>query len=246
MHSALIAVFAASGLIVGWAQRAVIVRLAVPVIPGEPAPAAVPAEPDLPAELALPAEPDLPAELAASAGRAPGPSAFSVGLTSAVLLGLLAYRITPGLVLAAAAWLVLCGVPLAFIDLAVHRLPDVLTGPAYAGVIALLALAAWTGGSWGDLVRAAAGGIALTAAYLAMAFISPGGVGLGDAKAAAATGTMLAWFGWGPLLTGTFAGLVLAAASGLVLLLRGAGLRYQLAFGPFMLAGAVLAVLLAG
>jgi leader peptidase (prepilin peptidase)/N-methyltransferase len=106
-------------------------------------------------------------------------------------------------------------------------------------------LAAWSADSWGDLARAAAGGIVLTAAYLVMAFISPGGVGLGDAKAAASAGTMLAWFGWGPLLTGTFAGLVLAAVFGLVLLLRGAGLRYQLAFGPFMLAGAVLAVLLA-
>jgi leader peptidase (prepilin peptidase) / N-methyltransferase len=240
MHSALIAVFAASGLIVGWAQRAVIVRLAVPAVAGVPGEPAVPAEPSPAAEPALAAEP------AAFAGRAPGPPALSVGFTSAVLLGLLAYRITPGLVLAAAAWLVLCGVPLAFIDLAVHRLPDVLTGPAYAGVIALLVLAAWTSGNWGDLARAAAGGIALMAAYLAMAFISPGGVGLGDAKAAAATGTMLAWFGWGPLLAGTFAGLVLAAAFGLLLLLRGAGLRYQLAFGPFMLAGAVLAVLLAG
>jgi leader peptidase (prepilin peptidase)/N-methyltransferase len=249
MHSALITVFAASGLIVGWAQRAVIVGLAVPVlpgVPGEPAETAGPAEPAETAGPAEPAETAGPAEPAIPAGRPPGPPAFLVGLTSAVLLGLLAYRITPGLVLAAAAWLVLCGVPLAFIDLAVHRLPDLLTGSAYAGVIALLALAAWTGASWGELARAAAGGIALTVAYLAMAFISPGGVGLGDAKAAAATGTMLAWFGWGPLLAGTFAGLVLAAAFGLVLLLRGAGLRYQLAFGPFMLGGAVLAILLAG
>jgi leader peptidase (prepilin peptidase) / N-methyltransferase len=230
MHSALIAAFAACGLVIGWPQRAVIVRLAVPAKPGVPG--------ELP-------EPAVSAEPAAFAGWMPGPPALSVRLTSAVLLALLAYRIMPGLVLAAAAWLVLCGVPLAFIDLAVHRLPDVLTGPAYAGVIALLVLAAWSAGSWGDLARAAAGGIALAAAYLVMAFISPGGVGLGDAKAAAAAGTMLAWFGWGPLLTGTFAGLVLAAVFGLVLLLRGAGLRYQLAFGPFMLAGAVLAVLLA-
>ena len=180
------------------------------------------------------------------ASRVARPPVLTAGITSAVLLGLLAYRITPALVLAAAAWLVLCGLPLAFIDLAVHRLPDALTAPAYAGVIGLLALAAWTGGTWSDLARAAAGGLALAAAYLAMAFISPGGVGLGDAKAAAATGTLLAWFGWGPLLTGTFAGLVLAAGFGLVLLVRGAGLRYQLAFGPFMLAGAVLVILLTG
>jgi|HubBroStandDraft_4_1064222.scaffolds.fasta_scaffold106900_2 leader peptidase (prepilin peptidase)/N-methyltransferase len=245
MRLVLIAVFAACGLAAGWAQRAVIIRLAVPA--GQPATTTCQDcdHPVLTAGfLSLPRT-RWPGRCR-HCGRRTGPPALTVELTSAIALALLADRITPGLVLAAAAWLVLCGVPLAFIDLAVHRLPDVLTAPAYAGVIAFLALAAWAGGTGSDLARAAAGGLALAAAFLAMAFISPGGVGLGDAKAAAATGTLLAWFGWGPLLTGTFAGLVLAAAFGLVLLVRGAGLRYQLAFGPFMLAGAVLVVLFTG
>ena len=40
--------------------------------------------------------------------------------------------------LAALAWLALLGVPLAVIDVRSRRLPDKLTVPAFAGVIALL------------------------------------------------------------------------------------------------------------
>jgi leader peptidase (prepilin peptidase)/N-methyltransferase len=169
-----------------------------------------------------------------------------VELSTAVLLGALAARIHPGLVLAAGCWLAACAVALAWTDAAVRRLPDVLTGPAYAGTAGLLLIAAAAGGRWGDLLRAVTGGLALAAGYLALAVISRGATGLGDAKLAASLGTMLAWAGWPALIAGTLAAFLLAAVYGLGLLLtRRATLKQRVAFGPFMIAGAFLALLAA-
>ena len=55
----------------------------------------------------------------------------------------------PALVLAAACWLAACAVPLACTDIAVQRLPDPLTGAAYAGTAVLLLIAAAAGGPKG-------------------------------------------------------------------------------------------------
>lgn len=174
----------------------------------------------------------------------PGPPPLAVEATTALLLGALAARVHPGLVLAAACWLALCCVPLAFIDAAVRRLPDVLTGAAFGGTALLLLAAATASGHWHVLAQAALGGLALTGFYLLLALISPSGMGLGDVKAAAALGTMLAWRGWTALLAGGFAGFLLAALYGTTLLVSGrASRKSQIPFGPFMIAGAFLAIL---
>ena len=65
-------------------------------------------------------------------GQRTGTSALAVEATRALLLGTLAARVYPGLVLAAACQLTLRGVPLACIAAAVHRLLDALTGSAFA------------------------------------------------------------------------------------------------------------------
>lgn len=82
----------------------------------------------------------LPARLAGApaCGQRAGPPALAVEAITAILLGADAAPIHPGLVLAAACWLVLSAVPLAFIDAAVRRPPDLLTAPAYAGTAVLL------------------------------------------------------------------------------------------------------------
>jgi leader peptidase (prepilin peptidase) / N-methyltransferase len=78
--------------------------------------------------------------------------------------------------------------PLAFIDIAVRRLPDPLTAAAYAGTLTLLAVAALTSHQPGQLGRAAIGAAALACFYLALSLIRPGGMGLGDVKLAASVG----------------------------------------------------------
>jgi leader peptidase (prepilin peptidase)/N-methyltransferase len=173
----------------------------------------------------------------------PRPPALAAGAVTAVLLGGLAARVHPGLVLAAACWLAACAVPLAYTDLAVQRLPDPLTGAAYAGTTVLLLAAATVGGPWSALVRALLGGLALAGFYLLLMVISPSGMSLGDVKLAAILGTLLAWFGWRLLLAGGFAGFLLGGVfAGALLVSRRADRKQPIPFGPFMLAGAILAV----
>lgn len=240
----LVAALAVAGLATGWCLRAVVVRLAVPA--GEPARVGCPAcgHPILVTGRRLRSAP-------APSGRCPacrarvGPPPLAVEVSTAVLFGVLAARVHPGLVLAAACWLAVCTVPLAWIDAAVQRLPDALTAPAYAGTAGLLLLAAVAGGHWHSMLRAAIGGLALAAAYLALAIVSRSAIGLGDAKLAASLGTMLAWAGWSALAAGTLAGFLLAAVYGLgLLVLRRTSWRQRIPFGPFMIAGAFLALVI--
>jgi leader peptidase (prepilin peptidase) / N-methyltransferase len=147
--------------------------------------------------------------------------------------------------LAALAWLALLGMPLAVIDVRSRRLPDWLTLPAFAGVILLLGAGAVAGHQLGHFGQAIGGAAALAGFYLALMVIRPGGMFLGDVKLAASAGAALAWVSWQALLAGTFVAFVLAAACGLFLIALGRMTRKgDLPFGPFMIAGAFLAVLL--
>ncbi len=186
---------------------------------------------------------------AGATGAAPGSGRppLTVELTAAVLLGLLAARIHPALALAALCWLAACTIPLAYIDAAARRLPDLLTVPAFAGTAVLLLAAAAGGEQWPRLGRGLLGGAGYAAFCLVLFLVSPSGMGPGDVKLAAGLGTALAWLGWGTLIAGALAGFALGAVYGLFLLVRGrADRKTQLPFGPFMIAGAFLALLTAG
>jgi Flp pilus assembly protein protease CpaA len=154
---------------------------------------------------------------------------------------------TSGWELAALAWLVLAAIPLALIDVAVHRLPDPLTAAAFTGALALLAVAALTWHQPGHLARAAVGAAALACLYLALCLIRPGEMGLGDAKLAASTGLVLGWTSCQELLTATFTGFALAAVYGGVLLATHRAYRTSqlpLGLGPFILLGTLAAIAL--
>jgi leader peptidase (prepilin peptidase)/N-methyltransferase len=86
----------------------------------------------------------------------------------------------------------------------------------------------------------------LAGGYFALAKAYPGGLGLGDVKLAGLLGLYLGWLGWRPVLVGTFAGFLLGGLLGVALLAaRRAHRRTAIPFGPFMLAGALLALFLA-
>ncbi|MFD2092366.1 prepilin peptidase [Blastococcus deserti] len=176
------------------------------------------------------------------------PSALRTGVTSALLAGLLAGAVgLTGLRPAtlALAWAAGAAVVLGAVDLAMHRLPDRITFPAYAVCAAALLADAALLGTWAALVRAVLAAAAAFALAAGAAAISPQGLGFGDVKLLGLLGLVLGWFGWGILLAGVFLGLLTGAIASLLLLAtRRAGWRTAVPFGPPLLAGAVLALTL--
>jgi leader peptidase (prepilin peptidase)/N-methyltransferase len=143
-----------------------------------------------------------------------------------------------------AAWLVLAAVaiPLAGIDIRVNRLPLPIVAGGGTIIITLVAAAAVINRSPGILGRAAATGGLFAIVYLILALLGPGLVGAGDIYLAALLGSLL---GTGPLrliLTGAVLPYLLGAPITAVRLALGRLARGdQVALGPYLLAGAIIA-----
>ncbi|MFS0693974.1 prepilin peptidase [Streptomyces nitrosporeus] len=136
---------------------------------------------------------------------------------------------------------------LAVIDHRVHRLPDPLTLPLAAGLGLLLGATALHPEHAGSWTTALLGGAGLGGFYFLLFLINPNGMGFGDVKLALSLGMGLGWYGWGVLFAGGFAGFLLGALYGACLmLLRRAGRRTGIPFGPFMITGALLGLLSGG
>lgn len=174
-----------------------------------------------------------------SLGGAPG-----LELATAAVLALLLGRFGGQPDAVAFCFLGALGVALAAIDIAVHRLPDRLVLPAYPVLAGVLAAAALTGHDIAALARALMAGLALAAAYLVLALLRPGELGGGDVKLAGLAGMALGWLGWATLLAGALLGFVLSGVASLGLLAaRRVTLRSHVAFGPFLIGGVLLAIL---
>ena len=134
-------------------------------------------------------------------------------------------------------WLVVlvAGLPLCAIDLAVHRLPDVIVLPATA----LAALSAWS-------PRALAGGAVLATGYAVLAVLPRSGLGFGDVKLAGIIGGVLGYLSWPAVVIGAFAGFLLGAVVGVVVIaIRHGDRKTAVPFGPFMIVGAQLGIFFA-
>lgn len=143
--------------------------------------------------------------------------------------------------------LVLVLVVLSFIDLEHRVLPNRIVIPSLAVEIALFAVAAWRGPGLDAWVRALEGGAAAFAFFMALALVSPRGMGMGDVKLSALLGLSLGYLGWGRLLVGFFLSFVLGALAGIALIARGrAGMKSHVPFGPSLALGAVIAILYGG
>jgi leader peptidase (prepilin peptidase)/N-methyltransferase len=176
----------------------------------------------------------------------PGPVAVRPPLLevgTALLCALTAARFGLSAQLPAFLFLAGAGVLLAVVDLRHRLLPNRVVLPSLAAGAALLVLPAVLDGAWPALLRAVLGAGALFGAFLVLALVSPGGLGMGDVKLAAAVGLYLGWLGWPAVALGAVAGFVVQAAVALGLLAtRRIGLRGELPFGPAMLVGAALAI----
>lgn len=139
------------------------------------------------------------------------------------------------------AWVL---VVLAFIDLEHKILPNVIVLPSVVGMTVLLAIAAALGPGIGAWVRALGGGAAGFAVFLALAIISPRGMGMGDVKLAAVLGLALGYVAWARVFVGFFMGFLTGALGGLVLVAaKRAGIKAEVPFGPYLALGALIALL---
>ena len=138
------------------------------------------------------------------------------------------------------------GVALAMIDLDTRRLPNAIVLPSYPVLAVLLTGSALWQGQWWPLARAGIGAAALFGFYLLLVMAYPKGMGWGDVKLAGLLGAVLGYLSWAALVVGAFAGFVLGAVLGVaVLLARQGDRKTALPFGPFMIAGALLAIFVA-
>ncbi|MET9923847.1 MULTISPECIES: A24 family peptidase [unclassified Streptomyces] len=188
-------------------------------------------------------------EREAPAARPPHPASYAPGTLAPLItvLTCLALAAATGPRPELAAWLLLAppAVLLATVDRRVHRLPDPLTLPLAAAAVLLLGAAALLPGHAGSWTSGLLGGLVLGGFYLLLFLINPDGMGFGDVKLALALGVALGWYGWEVLFLGGFAGFLFGAAYGLgLVLLRRAGRKTGIPFGPFMIAGALVGVLL--
>ncbi|MFI2316356.1 peptidase [Streptomyces sp. CB00072] len=179
----------------------------------------------------------------------PGPVAYAPGVLAPVVtvVACVALAAATGARPELIGWLALTPVAvlLAAVDRRVHRLPDPLTLPLAAAVVLLLGGAALLPGHAGSWTSGLLGGLALGGFYFLLFLINPNGMGFGDVKLALALGMALGWYGWTVLFVGGFAGFLFGALYGLALvLLRRAGRRTGIPFGPFMLGGALTGLLL--
>jgi leader peptidase (prepilin peptidase)/N-methyltransferase len=120
-------------------------------------------------------------------------------------------------------------------DLAEHRIPNRIVVPATAACAGLLA-------AEGVRPQELLGGLGIVALMLALSFVTPASLGMGDVKLA-----LLLVLGFGGLATHALVlGLVLAAAFGAALMLRYGRIAASrsLPLAPFLSGGAAMTVLL--
>jgi leader peptidase (prepilin peptidase) / N-methyltransferase len=230
------AVGAVLGLVVGGALRATVFRLSV--APGAPERTAC-----------LHCDGPIRGHLAVRCGQCGNSlgTPLALELSTAIVLALLLGRFARQPDVVAFGFFGVLGVALATIDIATQRLPDRLTLPAYPILITLLAIAALASHDFAALGRALLSGLALAGAFLVLALVRPGQLGGGDIKLAGIAGLALGWLGWPALIVGAALGFVLSALVSLALIAaRRLTLRSAICFGPFLIGGALCAMLTSG
>ena len=167
-----------------------------------------------------------------------------IAVTMGLAFGALAWRLPGRAELPAYLYLAAVGSLLAFIDIAVKRLPDPFTLPTYLVGPALLGGAVLVGGHPARLGHALIGLAVLWALYALQHLFAPGAIGWGDVKLSGVLGLYLGWLGAPAWWLGVLAGFVFGGlyAVGILVTRRGSR-KSEIPFGPFMLAGAVAGIL---
>lgn len=136
-------------------------------------------------------------------------------------------------------------VALSLIDLETKLLPNAIIYPSVVAGIPLLAMTtALAGDSFSFWIRGLEGMVVGAGAFFVIALIYPAGMGMGDVKLAGLIGLFLGYASWGYLTVAFFLAFLLGAVVGIGLMVGGkAGRKTAIPFGPFMAAGAIIALL---
>ncbi|MCC9205367.1 prepilin peptidase [Arthrobacter sp. zg-Y769] len=145
---------------------------------------------------------------------------------------------------AALVWFAAVAVRLAVTDIRTRRLPNALVLPSYPIAGGLLGGAALAAGEPDRVAAMLLGAAALWAGFFALRLLSPAGLGFGDVKLGGLLGLYLGFLGAGHVLAGAVAAFVFGGLWGVALILTGRGTASSaVAFGPFLLLGAAVAML---
>src|SRR5688500_3632897 len=169
---------------------------------------------------------------------------WRASVATAVVAGLLGAAVGWTPALSFLLYLAPVGVALAVVDWHTRLLPTKVIAPSYAVVAVLAALSAWAEGDLDALVTAGLGWLVAGGTFFLLWYIYPRGMGYGDVRLSGVLGIALGYLGWAELLVGVYAGFVVGALGGLGLSLLRIVDRKAYPFGPFMLGGAVVGVLL--
>lgn len=172
-----------------------------------------------------------------------------VELTGGVLFGVTGYWLAamtppdywalPGMLLF--VWMLLV---VSVIDYNTRRIPNALVYPLTPALLVLLVAAALLNGEPGRITDMLIGAVGAFAFLLLLAFINPRGMGMGDVKYAAFLGIGLGYVGIGSVLIGIFGAFLLGSVISITLIVTKLRTRKDLIpFGPFLSAGAFLALL---
>jgi leader peptidase (prepilin peptidase) / N-methyltransferase len=170
----------------------------------------------------------------------------TAALVCAVAGGLVGLAVGWTWALPAVLLVVPIGFALAVVDLHTRLLPKAVVLPLTGAVVALLLLAGALDRDLDALVRAAAGLVGARSAYWLLWRVRSSGLGFGDVRLAAPLGAVLGYLGWGELVVGLWSGFLVFGLPGLALALVRRDremLRTAYPFGPAMLTGALLGVL---
>ena len=170
---------------------------------------------------------------------------FAIGVAVGGGIAVLAYRFAGTVDLVAWVWFTLTAVPLMLIDWICHRLPSQLIGAMFLGGIANFLCFSVAEGEVSSMFRAVGAAAVVFIGALATAIVAPGSLGGGDVKLLGTVALYLGWVGWTHVARGIVLALVLAAVvGGFLLATRGLAWTDRLAFGPAVIGGALIALVL--
>jgi leader peptidase (prepilin peptidase)/N-methyltransferase len=165
---------------------------------------------------------------------------LAISMMTAILLTAIALRWGGSPALPAFCWLGMTGIALTIIDINFHRLPHYLVGAMGVGGIVLLGVAQ---PSW--LLRAVVAVVVAAGALFLMGVLSRGQIGFGDVTLCAAVSLYTGWLGWRYVVLALLAATLLAGLIGVFLLVtRRAGIHDRFAFGPLLVTGGIVVLLL--